>query len=78
MKIIQLHALNKSVEIPQSDNDEDSMNRLMNRLMKTCSDEESDYEIVISEIFEESGERSDTLEKNCPFAIFNSDSENET
>ena len=41
------------------------------------SDEESDDEIVISEIFEESGERSNILDKNYPFAIFNSDSEDE-
>ena len=77
MKIIQLHALNKSVEIPQSDNDEDSDEQIDEEIDEE-RDEESDDEIVISEIFEESGERSDILEKNYPFAIFNSDSENET
>ena len=68
VKRIQLYALKRTIEIPQSDDgsDEEIVKEIDEEIDEEL-DEELDEDIVVSEISEESGEGSNLLEKNDTF-----------
>lgn len=67
VKRIQLYALKRTIEIPQSDDgsDEEIVKEIDEEIDEELDEELED--IVVSEISEESGEGSNLLEKNDPF-----------